>query len=80
MFGVGLSELVVLGVLAVLLLGPEKLPEVARQAGQTVRGVRRFTTVARDELRRELGPELADLELHDLDPRNLVRKEWETDV
>ena len=33
-----------------------------------------MATSARDELRTELGPEYADLELRDLDPRTIVRK------
>jgi sec-independent protein translocase protein TatB len=36
--------------------------------------VRKFAHEARDELREELGPEYADLELRDLDPRTIVRK------
>ena len=35
---------------------------------------RQFANAARDELREELGPEYADLELRDLDPRTIVRK------
>ena len=41
MFGVGLSEIVVVVVVALLVLGPEKLPEVARQLGRTLRELRR---------------------------------------
>lgn len=74
MFGVGLTELAVIAFVAVLVFGPDKLPELARQAGQLVRQLRRFATSARDELRSELGPEFSDLELTDLNPRNIVRK------
>ena len=38
------------------------------------RKVREFANEARDELREELGPDYADLELRDLDPRTIVRK------
>ena len=38
------------------------------------RKARQFANAARDELRDELGPEYADLELRDLDPRTIVRK------
>jgi sec-independent protein translocase protein TatB len=58
----------------VLVFGPDKLPDLARQAGQMLRKVRQFADAARDELREELGPEYADLELRDLDPRTIVRK------
>lgn len=74
MFGVGLTEMAVIAFVAVLVFGPEKLPDLARQAGQLARQVRRMADNARDELRSELGPEYADLELRDLDPRTIVRR------
>ncbi|MEZ0578568.1 sec-independent translocase [Nocardioides sp. MH1] len=74
MFGIGFGELVVIVFLAVLVFGPDRLPELAKQAGQFVRKLRGFANNARDELRAELGPEYADLELRDLDPRTIVRK------
>ena len=74
MFGVGLPELAVIMLVAVLVFGPDKLPDLARQAGQMMRKARQFADAARDELREELGPEYADLELRDLDPRTIVRK------
>jgi sec-independent protein translocase protein TatB len=74
MFGVGLPELAVIAFVAILVFGPDKLPDFARQAGRMARKVREFANEARDELREELGPEYADLELRDLDPRAIVRK------
>ena len=74
MFGVGLPELMVIAFVAILVFGPDKLPEFARQAGRFAKQVRKFAHEARDELREELGPEYADLELRDLDPRTIVRK------
>ncbi len=74
MFGVGLTELAVIALVAVLVFGPDKLPEFARQAGRMLHALRKFATDARDDLRNELGPEYSDLELRDLDPRTIVRK------
>lgn len=74
MFGIGLPELAVIALVAMIVLGPERLPVVARQAGQLLRQGRRMARNARDDLREELGPDYADLELRDLDPRTIVRK------
>ncbi len=70
----GFGELVIIAFVAVLVFGPDKLPELAKQAGAILRKARDFANAARDELRDELGPEYADLELRDLDPRTIVRK------
>jgi sec-independent protein translocase protein TatB len=64
----------VIALVAVIVLGPDRLPELARQAAQLIHRVRGMATNARDELRTELGPEYADLQLRDLDPRAIVRK------
>ena len=74
MFGVGLPEFAVIAVIAIFVFGPDKLPDLARQAGRMARQVKRMANNARDELREELGPEYADLELRDLDPREIVRR------
>lgn len=74
MFGVGLPEFAVIAFVAIVVFGPDRLPELARQAGQMVRKLRRMANAARDELRAELGPEYAELELRDLDPREIVKR------
>jgi sec-independent protein translocase protein TatB len=74
MFGVGLPELAVIFFVAVVVFGPDKLPDYARQAGRMVRQLRKFAKDAQNDLRAELGPEYADLNLRDLDPRAAIRK------
>lgn len=74
MFDVGLAELAVIAVVAMIALGPDRLPDLARQAARFLHKARLMATNARDELSSELGPEYADLELRDLDPRAIVRK------
>jgi sec-independent protein translocase protein TatB len=73
-FGVGLPELAVIAVVAIIVFGPDRLPEFARQAGRLLRQLKQFSQAARDDIRSELGPEFADFELSDLDPRQAVRK------
>ena len=74
MFGVGIPELMVIIVVGLVVFGPDRLPDFARQAGRMVKQVRVMTRQARDDIRAELGPEYADFELTDLDPRRAVRK------
>lgn len=74
MFDVGPLELMVIAVAAIIVFGPDRLPEFARQAGRLVRRLRILARSAQEDLRRELGPEFADLELRDLDPRAAIRK------
>ncbi|MBA2699340.1 MAG: Sec-independent protein translocase subunit TatB [Nocardioidaceae bacterium] len=74
MFDVGLPEMLVLAILAIFVFGPDKLPDVARQAGRMLRQARTMLTNARSQLSDEFGPEIASMDLRDLSPRALVKK------
>ncbi|MDQ6641742.1 MAG: sec-independent translocase [Actinomycetota bacterium] len=74
MFDVGLPEIAVILLVAVIVFGPERLPEFARQAARMLHVLRGFANNAQKELRAELGPEYADLQLRDLDPRVAIRQ------
>jgi sec-independent protein translocase protein TatB len=67
--GINGSELLVLAVLAVVILGPEKLPEYAAQLARLVKELRRMATGAKEQLREEVGDDIADLDWRKLDPR-----------
>jgi sec-independent protein translocase protein TatB len=73
-FDIGPLELVALAVIALLVLGPDKLPRYAADAARVLRQVRRMASDAKAEVSRELGPELHDISMSDLNPRSLVRK------
>ena len=83
MLGIGLPEFFVIAVVGMLVFGPDRLPEFARQAGRMVRQLRTLSRQARDDIRAELGPDYADFELSDLDPRRAIRKHileaWDED-
>ncbi|PRY00412.1 sec-independent translocase [Allonocardiopsis opalescens] len=74
MFNIGLGEFLVLGVLALLVFGPDQLPKIAAQAARLLRQVRSMADNAKQDLREGLGPEFSDFEVTDLNPRNFVRK------
>lgn len=60
MFDVGFQELVLLFIIGLLVLGPQRLPKVAAEIGKWVGRARRTATQLRRQLEREI--ELADLE------------------
>jgi sec-independent protein translocase protein TatB len=64
MFNVGLGEIVAIVLVTMLLFGPERLPEMARQAGRFLGRLRLTTQDALDQLRDET--DLKDLNLPDL--------------
>lgn len=69
MFGINGGEFVVLAILALLVIGPDRLPEYAAQLGRFVREARRMARGARDQVRAEMGPEFDDVDWRKLDPR-----------
>jgi sec-independent protein translocase protein TatB len=70
----GWPEILMIGVVGVIVFGPDKLPDIAKQAGSFIRTVRRMAENAKNDLGREIGEDFSGLQLRDLDPRELVRK------
>ena len=74
MFNIGPLELMVLAIVGLVVLGPDRLPGLARDAARLLRSLRDMATGARQQLRDELGPEFADVDLRSLHPRTFVQK------
>jgi sec-independent protein translocase protein TatB len=77
LFDLSFFKLLVLGVIALVVFGPERLPGMAVQAGRALRELRRMAEGARSELQENLGPEFSELsrlDLADLHPKRFVRK------
>ena len=73
-FDIGPGEMIALAVVALLVIGPDKLPGYAADAARFVRQIRKMANDARSEVTKELGPELQGLDLRELNPRALVKK------
>lgn len=69
MLGINGSEFIVLAILAILLLGPERIPEYAAQLARLTREIKRVATGARKQLKEELGDDFDDVDWRKLDPR-----------
>lgn len=54
MFDIGFSELVVIALVALIVLGPQRLPEVARTAGRWAGQARRFMQTVKSDFEREM--------------------------
>ena len=72
MFGLGAGEIAVIVIVAVILWGPEKLPEVARKAARIINFLRQVANNAQTSVRSELGPDFEDFDI--TDPRGSVRR------
>jgi sec-independent protein translocase protein TatB len=70
----GWPEIFMIGMVGVVVFGPDKLPDLAKQAGRFIRTVRRMAENAKNDLGREIGEDFSGLQLRDLDPREVVRK------
>jgi sec-independent protein translocase protein TatB len=73
-FDLSMWKLMVLGVIALIVFGPDRLPQLARDAGRTLRQIREMAQTARTELKSELGDTVGDFDFSDLNPRTFVRK------
>ncbi|AEW96363.1 MULTISPECIES: sec-independent translocase [Streptomycetaceae] len=73
-FDIGPLKLVTLVLLAVIVFGPDKLPKLIQDVARMIRKLRAFSDNAKEDIRKELGPEFKDFEFEDLNPKTFVRK------
>ena len=77
-FDFGAGELIGLAILAMVLVGPDKLPQFAVEAAKVVKKLRALATTATNELKENLGPGFEDLKPADLNPKTFVKKQIES--
>lgn len=83
MWNISGGEFLILAFIALVLIGPERLPQYAEQLGRLVRTIKEMMTGARTTLKEELGDDYAELAKFDprqYDPRRIVRDAMLEDV
>lgn len=68
-FGLDLEKILLIGLIAALLLGPERLPGYAASLARLTRRVREWLDGARTRVKEEMGDDFDDIEWRKLDPR-----------
>ena len=74
-FDFGAGEVLGLALLAIILVGPDRLPHLAVDAAKLIKKVRTMSQTATSELRKNLGPGFEDLQPSDLHPRKFIKKQ-----
>lgn len=82
MFGLSGEKLLILGLIAVFILGPDRLPHYAQQLAKLVKSIRRMADGAKDQLANEIGEELdwKKLDPRQYDPRRIIREALSDDL
>ena len=68
-FGLTFEKLLLIGLIAVLIIGPERLPRAAESFSRMVRKAGEYLRATKTRVREEMGPEIDDVDWRKLDPR-----------
>jgi sec-independent protein translocase protein TatB len=68
-FGLSGEKLLILAIIAVFVLGPERLPEYAKGLANIIKSIRKMADGAKTQIKDELGPDYEDVDWRKLDPR-----------
>lgn len=69
MFGLTIDKIAIIAIIAVFVLGPERLPEYAAKLARLVKSLRIMADGAKDRMREEMGSDFDDVDWKKLDPR-----------
>ena len=70
----GFGEVIGLVILALILVGPERMPRVSSDLAKMIKKVRAMTNTATAEIRDNLGPGFEDLKPADLNPKTFIKR------
>jgi len=68
-FGLTFDKLLIILVIALFLIGPDRLPSYAAQLARLVKTLRGFADGAKERMREEMGPDFDEVDWRKLDPR-----------
>ncbi len=68
-FGLSFEKVLIIGIIAAFLIGPQKLPQYAASLARLVKRVRQMADSAQERVREEMGPDFEDLDWKKMDPR-----------
>jgi sec-independent protein translocase protein TatB len=76
MFGISGEKLLILGLIAIFVLGPDKLPHYAKQLARLVKSLKKMAEGAKGQLQTEIGEDLdwKQLDPRQYDPRRIIRE------
>ena len=82
MFGLSGEKLLILGVIALIVLGPERLPEYAKGLANIIKNIRKMAEGAKSQINEELGEDLdwRQLDPRQYDPRRIIREALTEDL
>jgi sec-independent protein translocase protein TatB len=75
-FGISGEKLLILGLIAIFVLGPDKLPHYAKQLANFIKSLKKMAEGAKGQLQSEIGEELdwKQLDPRKYDPRRIIRE------
>ena len=74
MLNIGGGEIIGLMVLGMILIGPDRMPNVAADAAKLLIKLKNVAQTATNELKENLGPGYEDLQVKDLNPKAFIKK------
>lgn len=84
MLGLSLEKLIVIGIIAAVVIGPERLPRYAAKLGELIRSFRDFTAASKAKAESELGMPIDtakwNRQVRQYDPRTIVKDAWTGDA
>jgi len=68
-FGLTFDKILLIGLVAVMIIGPERLPKAAETFAKFVRRAGEYLRDTKSKMKEELGPDIDDVDWRKLDPR-----------